>query len=37
MVRPDFAKWNDSAGEMLRLAVEAEEERDREPYLALYK
>lgn len=37
MVRPDFAKWNDSAGEMLRLAVEAEEPRDRERYLALYQ
>lgn len=37
MVRPDFEKWKESAGEMLRLAVEAKTERERERYLALYK
>jgi hypothetical protein len=36
MVRPDFAKWNQTAQDLLRLATEAEHARSRERYLALY-
>lgn len=36
MLRPDFAKWDQSAEEMLRLSTEAEHSRTRERCLALY-
>ena len=36
MLRPDFAKWNQSAEEMRRLSIEAEHPRTRERCLALY-
>ena len=36
MVRPDFAKWNQTADDVLRLAREAEHARSRERYMALY-
>ena len=36
MLRPDFAKWNQSAEEMLRQSTEAEHARTRERCLALY-
>ncbi len=36
MVRPDFAKWNQSETEILRLSVEATHPRTRERYQALY-
>ena len=36
MLRPDFAKWDQSAEEMLRLSTEAELPRTRERCLALY-
>lgn len=36
MLRPDFAKWDQSAEEMLRLSTEAEHPRTRERCLALY-
>lgn len=36
MVRPDFAKWNQSAEAMRRLSIEAEHPRSRERFQALY-
>ena len=36
MVRPDFAKWNQTPDDMLQLAREAEHPRSRERYMALY-
>jgi hypothetical protein len=36
MLRPDFAKWDQNAEEMLRLSIEAEHARTRERCLALY-
>lgn len=36
MLRPDFAKWQQSAEEMRRWATEAEHPRTRERCLALY-
>lgn len=36
MLRPDFAKWGQSAEEMLRLSIEADHPRTRERCLALY-
>jgi len=37
VLRPDFAKWNQSAEEMRRLGVEAEHKRSRERFQALYQ
>jgi len=36
MVRPDFAKWDQTADDLLRLSREADHPRSRERYLALY-
>lgn len=36
MIRPDFAKWNQSADDVLKLAREAKHPRSRERYMALY-
>jgi len=36
MLRPDFAKWGQSAEDMLRLSTKAEHARTRERCLALY-
>jgi transposase len=36
MVRPDFAKWQESAETMRQLSIEAEHPRSRERYQALY-
>ena len=36
MIRPDFAKWQQTAEALLRLSVEASHPRSRERYLALY-
>jgi transposase len=36
MVRPDFAKWNQTPDDLLRLAREAEHPRNQERYMALY-
>lgn len=36
MVRPDFAKWNQTAEDVLKLAREAEHPRSQERYMALY-
>jgi hypothetical protein len=36
VLRPDFAKWNQTADDVLRLSREAEHPRSRERYLALY-
>jgi len=36
MLRPDFAKWNQSAEEMRQLSTVAEHPRTRERCLALY-
>lgn len=36
MLRPDFAKWNQTPDEVLRLAREAEHPRSQERYMALY-
>lgn len=36
MIKPDFAKWGQSLDEMRRLAIEAEHERSRERFQALY-
>lgn len=36
MLRPNFAKWNQTADDMLRLSREAKHPRSRERYLALY-
>jgi transposase len=36
MIRPDFAKWAQSAGDVRRLSIEAEHARSRERYQALY-
>ncbi len=36
MIRPDFAKWNQNAADMRRLAVEAQHPRSRERFQALY-
>ncbi len=37
MIRPDFAKWQQTAEAILRLSVEASHPRSRERYLALYR
>jgi transposase len=37
MLRPDFAKWKQSAEEIRRLSVEAEHKRSRERFQALYQ
>jgi hypothetical protein len=36
MIRPETAKWGQSAADLRRLAVEAEHPRTRERFLALY-
>jgi hypothetical protein len=36
MIRPDFAKWGQTADDLRRLAVEAEHMRSRERFQALY-
>jgi hypothetical protein len=36
VIRPDFAKWNQTADDVLRLAREAAHPRSRERYMALY-
>ena len=36
MVRPETAKWGQTAADLRRLAVEAEHPRTRERFLALY-
>jgi transposase len=36
MVRPDFAKWNQTPADILQLAREATHARSRERYMALY-
>ena len=36
VLRPDFAKWNQSADELLKLAREAAHPRSQERYRALY-
>lgn len=36
MLRPDFGKWNQSADEILRLALDAGHRRSRERFQALY-
>ena len=36
MIRPDFAKWNQSIEEIRRLVVEAGHQRSRERFQALY-
>lgn len=36
MLRPEYAKWNQQAEDLLKLSMEAEHPRDRERYLALY-
>jgi len=37
MLRPDFAKWNQSADDIRRLGVEAAHQRSRERFQALYQ
>ena len=36
MVRPDFEKWNQSAEDIRQLSIEAEHQRSRERFQALY-
>jgi len=36
MVRPDFQKWDQSVEDIRRLSVEAEHQRSRERFQALY-
>ena len=36
MVRPDFGKWQQTAEDIRRLAIEAEHVRSRERFQALY-
>lgn len=36
MIRPDFAKWNQTADDMRRLSIEAGHQRSRERFQALY-
>ena len=36
MVRPDFAKWDQTAEDVRRLSIEAEHPRSRERFQALY-
>jgi|SoiMethySBSTD1v2_1073268.scaffolds.fasta_scaffold622183_2 transposase len=36
MIRPDFEKWQQSADDLRRLAIEAKHGRSRERYQALY-
>jgi len=36
MIRPDFAKWNQSPADLLHLSIEADHARSRERYQALY-
>jgi hypothetical protein len=36
MIRPDFAKWSQSAEDLRRLSVEAQHVRSRERFQALY-
>ena len=36
MIRPDFAKWNQTASDIQRLSVEAAHARSRERFQALY-
>ena len=36
MIKPDFAKWQQSLEDMRRLMVEAKHERSRERFQALY-
>lgn len=36
MLRPDYAKWNQKPEELLQLSMEANNQRSRERYLALY-
>lgn len=36
MVRPDFAKWNQTAEDMRRISIEAAHPRSRERFQALY-
>ena len=36
MLRPDYAKWNQTPEELLQLSMEANNQRSRERYLALY-
>jgi transposase len=36
VIRPDFAKWQQTAEAILRLSVESSHARSRERYLALY-
>lgn len=36
-IRPDFAKWNQKAEDIRRLAIEAEHRRSRERFQALYQ
>ena len=36
MIRPDWAKWNQTPEDLLRLATQAEPPRTRERFLALF-
>ena len=36
MIRPDFAKWKQTASDLQRLSIEAEHPRSRERFQALY-
>lgn len=36
MLRPECAKWHQTPEELLQLSMEAENQRSRERYLALY-
>lgn len=36
MLKPDFAKWNQTLNDLFKLAVQAEHARSRERFLALY-
>lgn len=36
MIRPDFAKWHQTADDILRLSLAAKHRRSRERFLALY-
>jgi hypothetical protein len=36
MLRPDFARWDQTPAEILRLSTESAHHRERERYLALY-
>ena len=36
MLRPEYAKWDQTPEDLLHLSMEAENQRSRERYLALY-